>query len=54
MTSLLENPFEDEDPVGEIEQPALVGAAVVSGVADQELDSFDFDSEMGGEDFFGD
>lgn len=54
MTSLLENPFEDEDPVGEIEQPALVGAAVASGVADQELDSFDFDSEMGGEDFFGD
>ena len=53
MQSLLEDPFEGEDPV---EEPALVGATakVDDGVTgDGSLDSFEFDSEIGGEDFFG-
>lgn len=50
MQALLEDPFEGEDPVeGE---PALVGAAA-NNSGDDSLDSFEFDSELDGEDFFG-
>lgn len=50
MQALLEDPFEGEDPVeGE---PALVGVTA-NNSGDDSLDSFEFDSEIGGEDFFG-
>ena len=49
MKALLEDPFSGENPV---EEPALVGTANVE--TSDPLDSFEFDSEIGGEDFFGD
>ena len=52
MQSLLEDPFGGEDPV---EEPALVGASKTPAPETSDpLDSFEFDSEIGGEDFFGD
>ena len=50
MQALLEDPFEGEDPVED--EPVLVGATA-NNSGDDSLDSFEFDSEIGGEDFFG-
>ena len=47
-----EDPFEGENPV---EEPVLVGAPKVEEPSvEDSLDAFEFDSEMGGDDFFGD